>query len=879
MPRHQRLVLVLVVVVAGLSIGSPLWGGSVFAGVDLLETLSPWQETPPDGTTHNPLVSDLVDSSLPDRRAAVDRIRAGDWPQWQPDANGGRPLLAVPNAGLLSPLNLPYLVVPFTYAPGLVHLLTLLVGIGGMTAWLRRQGLHPLAGVAAGIGWMFSGFAIVYTGFPLGHIAALLPLGLWAVDLTATGNRRSGPMVLALVTAAMWFEGFPQMTVFALGMMGVWALVVGRRDAMASADAFARTRGSQVLLAGAVLAGTMVTAVQLLPFAADLQRLDLSEREQTGEDVLPLGTAATVALPNVFGETEGPDRDWLAPRNEVETHASVPVGLVAFAAVGAAAAVDRRQRRLRRTMLATGVVAATLAWVGGPLLDLLRTVPVFGLAGVHRIRFLVVLVVCVLGAMGIDRVLRARRPTAAEVLRVAGAAVVSMVLVVATSWYASRLVAVDTTDGDLRRDVLFLAVAGLLAAGGFLAGRARAVRAVLPVVVMATVLGPALLSTDYWPRTAEELFYPSTPVHDLLADELGHDRVSSSDLALFPGTTSWYGLRTAASHAFPTPEWREAIDLVDPEAYERMSPTFPSLRTTVGVASSPMLDRLGVTHHVTPAGFGLFGEVVPFGRDAVTSSSDTTAVVRVRGPVDRLRGVTVGVDLTEPSADVDVEVTSPDGRRDGRRRRIGVAGPVTVAFPELTSDGPIDLRVTVRGGTLVPVSADAAGHVVVAADDLVLVETDGALVYERPSALPRIRWASEVLTVTDTAARQLLANGQVPADTAVTRIGVPVDGGTAADLDVTRDDGDTIAVTVAANGTGLLVIADTLTDFEATVDGQRVRIVPVDLVGGGIVVPEGVHEVVVSYRPAGDVAGRWTTRLTPVFFVLLLLLVRRRDPT
>ena len=160
-----------------------------------------------DATVHNPLVSDLVDSSC--RTGGRGRpIRAGDRPTWQPDANGGRPLLAVPNAGLLSPLNWPYLVVPFAYAPGLVHLLTMLAGIVGMVLWLRRQQVGVVAAAIAGLGYVFSGFAIVYTGFAMSHIAALLPLGLWAVDLTATGNRRGGPITLALVTATMW-RGFP----------------------------------------------------------------------------------------------------------------------------------------------------------------------------------------------------------------------------------------------------------------------------------------------------------------------------------------------------------------------------------------------------------------------------------------------------------------------------------------------------------------------------------------------------------------------------------------------------------------------------------------------------------------------------------------------
>lgn len=786
--RASRLAVGLAVVATVVAIGSPLLGLRVFAGTDLLEGFAPWDRVAPDGEVTNPLVSDLVDSSLPDRREAVDRLRGGDLPLWQPYANGGRPLAALPNLGLASPLNWPYLLLPLWYAPAVVQLLAMVVSLAGGLAWLRRAGTGWIGATLGAVTVTFSGFAVVYAGFPAGHVTALLPVGLWAADVATDPSRRTTVRVLPLaaVVAAMWFEGFPQVTAFALAAMGAWALatVADRRgdrtggtvDPAEDRDGHAhraRPRARALAVpAAAVVLGTMLAGVQLVPFAADAARLDLSGRAQTADDHLPAGSAVTVLAPDALGTATGDD--WFGPLNELEVQSAIAVPALVLALLGLATTARRHRWRTGMVTVMAGA-AAVLTWVGGPLLSLAQVTPVFALADGHRVRVLVVVGVAWLAAQGLDRVVHGPRPTRGEAGRVAALLGVAVATTAAVTRAAHRLAATPADVAAIDRGVV-VALAGFAVTSAVvaLALWRPAWRRAAGVGVVALALVVSLpLPARFWPRTDRALFYPTTPTHAFLEANLGHDRLLADGLTMLPGTTTWYGLRTAAAHAFPTPEWRDLLEAVDPAVYERLSPTFPAVALTPAVAASPVLDRLAVRYLVL---------------------------------------------------DPDVD-TWPD---------------------------------------------DPAAQ---------LVHDASARVYERPTALPRIRWAAQAEVVTAPRARVArLASGDLDAGTVL--LSAPPPEATAphgsARVEVVRDAGDTIEVEVVAGGAGWLVVADTLDDWTAEVDGDAAPLVEADHAGGAVGLDAGTHRVVLSYTPSGWRTGAGTSAVASAVLVGVAVADRRR---
>ena len=83
--------------------------------------------------------------------------------------------------------------------------------------------------------------------------------------------------------------------------------------------------------------------------------------------------------------------------------------------------------------------------------------------------------------------------------------------------------------------------------------------------------------------------------------------------------------------------------------------------------------------------------------------------------------------------------------------------------------------------------------------------------------------------------------------------------GGSADVQVVRDGGDTIEAVVDADGAGWLVVADSLDDWTATVDGSSAPVVEADHAVGAVAVEGGTHRVVLSYTPSGWHTGLWVS--------------------
>ena len=156
-----------------------------------------------------------------------------------------------------------------------------------------------------------------------------------------------------------------------------------------------------------------------------------------------------------------------------------------------------------------------------------------------------------------------------------------------------------------------------------------------------------------------------------------------------------------------------------------------------------------------------------------------------------------------------------------------------------------------------PLGADAKGDpalglVLGGGDGLRVVRADGAVVYERTRALPRIRWASRAVVIRDPVARIDALRGPIPPETVVLSRQGPPGSGEPAQLEVLQDDPERIRVAVDAAGNGYVVVADALQDgWQAEVDGAPAPLVDADHAGVAVFVRTGHHEVTLSYRPPG----------------------------
>ncbi|MDA8045644.1 MAG: hypothetical protein M0Z30_10455, partial [Actinomycetota bacterium] len=388
-------------------LGPSLIGLKTLLGVDLITNFYPWlAQHGNDLPGHSSCVGDTVDSVMPGIAHVRSQVFAGHLAAWQSLVGGGSPLSAVPDLGLLSPLALPYWVLPLWLAPAFVVLLQTIVAAGGTFLFLRQFRVSRAAGLLAGLIFATSGFIIEWTNWPQARVAALIPALFWSVERLVQRRRWRDGALIAVVVASLLLGGFPAVTGYALYMAAGYLLVrlavVDRRDWRAAL----RTVG--VAVSGLGIAA-LVSAVQMLPFAYFYAHSDLGYRAAASGTQLPLSGLVTLVAPNSYGLCVFPQ----APRgssNPVELVAYVGAAALLLAVAGAAFGVARRRdggagpvrSGVRAYFVAACVVIILLGWASPALRSAAAALPVFAGNFIGRIRSVLGFGLAVLAALGWD---------------------------------------------------------------------------------------------------------------------------------------------------------------------------------------------------------------------------------------------------------------------------------------------------------------------------------------------------------------------------------------------------------------------------------------------------------------------------------------------
>ena len=880
-----RLLLFLVVSVGLLSIGSPLVGLKIFYPADMLADYEPFRSAALEDTpAKNPLLGDTVDFFMPLRSEFRDRLGEGDYPLWTSLPMGGFPLGTVSDSGSLGPLNLPYLLLPTWYAPAISKLLEIGVAIVFTWAFLRRVGLGHAASMIAGLIYAYTGFQVVWTHWPQTHVGALVPALFWAAERVLQRPDLVGIAILGMVGAAMLFEGFPSVTGYAF--MGVAGYALARLVADRRRPSRVRVRSGFLVTSGLLLAMGLAS-MHLLPLVSRVSELDLSYREQGTADHLDPVAAATAVIPTALGSWV--DRNYFGPLNEVEAITFVGASSLILVAYGAAVQARRRLRPGFRAAIWGGAsVSTVLIFMGGPLLAVFQMTPLFEQNNVARLRSMLGFFVAILAGMGMQTALDGWRPGRRRgSLRAWG---VFLAFAVGAAFVGIQVwdLATDArqTEYLMRQAILPLGVAAASIGVLWTSRRLDRRRPLILGSAFAILFGIEALAFawHFWPHADKAEFYPTTPAHRFLQRSLGHDRAAMAVGAMYPGATTYFGIRSLTSNStLPQAEtWRTMTLAAEPEAFD-LSPVFPMLDASTSVATSPILDRLGTRYFVTSQGDAIIGRSEPVSAPSgeVVLGAGGERVFAV--PPGRIRGVIVT--LTEPPV-VDREpvwlrahVVDGNGQvlaRGGRRIYPGQpAGALQVPVAECECQAASGLHVRLSldavGVDLALASNEEgrpAASLVVADDDGLRLEfVDGVVAYRRLTALSRIRWAGRARVITNPRARLgALLSGTPMEEVVLSRDGPPGAASTAS-LEI-LEDGDEISVSVEASGGGYLVVADPLqTGWRAELDGDAVPLVAADHAGVGVFVPQGSHSVAIRYEPPA-----WRIGLAVSVASLLLLL-------
>ena len=225
----------------------------------------------------------------PWRKLAVEQLRAGHWPLWNPYLGAGTPLAANLQTAAFYPPNILFLLMPVERAFGWE--LALHVALAGIFAYFfgRTMGLSPFGALVGGLAYGGGGYLVSRWVFPsMVYAAAWLPLMLAFTERlvrrptpnshSAGGNNRLGESIgswlldmalLALATALQLLAGHAQTSFYSLAIVAIFALFRLAQRYLSSG----RPRNIRLPLlpaSGLLLAtlwGVALAAIQLLPTA------------------------------------------------------------------------------------------------------------------------------------------------------------------------------------------------------------------------------------------------------------------------------------------------------------------------------------------------------------------------------------------------------------------------------------------------------------------------------------------------------------------------------------------------------------------------------------------------------------------------------------
>jgi hypothetical protein len=902
-PLRDPLAAVLIalsVLWIAFSVGSPLTGRTTFQSTTILSTFAPWRaDAPNDVSVTQYCNSDTIDAVAPGRALAERDLRKGQVAIYDPYQVGGSSSFLSQDTGLFDPVTLiPFTALPLRIAPAYEKVLELIVVLLGMLLWIRRLGMSTAAGLVGGFTFAMSGFMVAWTNWPQTSVACWIPMLFWATERLAQRRSLSSALLVALPFAAMVLGGFPAVTGWA-----IYAAVAYLLMRLLAQRGRVRALVQGGLLGGVGLAlGGGITAFMLLPFVDDYSGRSFAYRGKYGTDVLDHHSVITALFPNSVGACGyGHGVAWMLRGGYIESDmfiGSASLVLVLVALTGRLRPGVPTGPRVFLVLLALFIGNQML--FHDPLEHLVAQLPVFSGNEPGRMRSVLGLAAAGLVAMGTDRIVASswqprwwRRPQTAVVTAVwvAAAATVGFI-----AYRTHKIDNVHHAGPALRRGIEdALLVAAVTAVVVLIAASVRRARsiAILAVALLVAIQGGAY-ARGFWGRDPNSSFYPTTPTQALLNRDLGSSwRATGDHGALRSGTATFYASASPVGHANVQPEWLALLRAVDPTV--AVTATFTSLNLTPMTIQSPILDLMSVRYVVRSEDDIILGTGVaaPAGNGS-TPLSSTTAVTSAAGSAPlRAVGITFASPLSvlgAPYAALRVQLLNASGAviSTGTRRVYATLPTGTnyeIAVPDTGAASPLTARVRLLDDSnptsVVTHDGSAALTRVLKPDDgLSIVLSDGAVVYQRSTALPHVRWAGTVHSVPVDQQVAALAVA-APAGQVVLAPGAPGTGsGQPATVRVLTDGGTRVSADVDAQGAGYLVVSNSsITGWSATVDGHAAPVVDADHGMQAVPVPAGDHRVVLTYTAAGLSEGIAVTVGTLVVYAVLWGVVARRRRT
>ena len=558
----------LLLIVLACAFCWPVLAGRLMIPTDCLLTMVPWRVRGAElnsGPTQNEML-DPVQCYIPWRHLAVNSVRSGVIPLWNPYSYCGTPFLANLQSAVLYPPNALFLLTGVARGFGISALTHLFLAGVFMFGLLRALGTNQFASLVGSTVFMFNGFTVAWLEYPSLSLwpAVWLPLILWLHERALRSGSWRQHLLCGIALALSCLGGHPQITAYIMLAFGLYAAVRGLQVGKLVQSALAAV--ASLALANAL------AAAQLIP---TLELAQNSLRYAT-----PIGDALATALPSrhlilylipEFFGTPADHNYWgnlrELPINYFETacYVGIPSLFLAVYGVlfvplsgtsaqrgGPEGMLPARHSRLRSpaVFFAVLLAAAILVALGTPLYNFLRLMlpPISGFRGLARALFLAAFCFAGLAAFGAQALMsQRRRPPAWSALAI-GLALIGVGAGL-TGAFGKEIAQHSGAREVVHHGwVIFSVLTGCSAIAVFLRLRGTLSRAWFGSIAVALIVCDLFVAgIGFNPHVSTDLGFFATKTTDLLQENIGHDRMTSIGpglpLWMPPNTSIVYGLR------------------------------------------------------------------------------------------------------------------------------------------------------------------------------------------------------------------------------------------------------------------------------------------------------------------------------------------------
>lgn len=479
----------------------------------------------------NPVTSDVVSIIYPLRSYAVDILKSGHLPLWNPFMFAGTPLLADFQVAIFSPTIFTYFLLPKIWAWTTQIMLQPTLAAIFCYLLLRNFKLGKIESLFGGIFYAFSSFNIIWMEWNTNTLtAAFIPLVILLLDKFIRSGKIYWGMMLSIAICLQILSGYPQLVIFTLIFAGIFLLFRLKE--------FTKAKAFYIVLF--IVLGILLSSIFSIP-AAELVLNSQRKYELLSRDLVyfPWQNLITFLAPDYFGNPA--TYNYFAVGNY-----TINTGYAGLVALCLAMVGVIKYRKLREVkFLAVMFLLALLFALPTPFAKALFNSPIPGISASSNTRILVFsnLALAVLAGFGISGLLK--REKSQSLFAVTVPLIILIGLLVFTYIFGiNKSVSIRNLILPMGLSVSVVCLVLLrdkLYSNNFLK---HVLVVTLSLIAVAELFR---FGWKYTPFSSPDLVFPTTPVLDYLKSEKGLYRVSMGNVIpmnmLVP-----YGIETVSGY-------------------------------------------------------------------------------------------------------------------------------------------------------------------------------------------------------------------------------------------------------------------------------------------------------------------------------------------